>query len=40
MYSLAKDLHKTVAEIKRDMTASELYGWVAYYKELNGEKNG
>ena len=37
IYTLAKSLHKTVAEICREMTKEEMIGWAAFF-ELEHEE--
>jgi hypothetical protein len=42
MFRLALDLGKTIQEIERETSSSELIEWVAYYELLQerSEKNG
>jgi hypothetical protein len=32
MYQLADRMHKTVAELERDMTVAELAHWIAFFQ--------
>lgn len=40
VYQLAENLGMTVTRLKREMTMSEYFGWVAFYSEKaeGGEK--
>lgn len=38
LFSLAKELKRTVREIERDMDAAELMEWVAYFKASDDDE--
>ena len=40
VYQLAENLGMTVTRLKREMTMSEYFGWVAFYGEREQRENG
>lgn len=40
VYQLAENLGMTVTRMKREMTLTEYFGWVAFYGERDNRQNG
>ena len=40
VYQLAENLGMTVTRMKREMSLSEYFGWVAFYGERDDRQNG
>lgn len=40
VYQLAENLGMTVTRMKREMSLSEFFGWVAFYRERDEREKG